>query len=146
MRRLRMNKKIIIIFVIMIAFFVTSFLIAKEMYSHYRGDIISILKKKIDLTDEQTEKLNPILESSKAKREEFKNNFRNKRKEFVDLFLKDGVTKDEINAKIDEFSPEAIDFAKYILGLAIDIKGILTKEQVNKLKESYTKRSCKFSR
>ena len=146
MRRLRMNKKIIIIFVIMIAFLGTSFLFSKEMYSHYRGDIISILKKKIDLTDEQTEKLNPILESSKAKRKEFRNNFREKRKEFAELFFKEGLTKEEINAKIDELSPKAIDFAKYILGLAIDIKGILTKEQVNKLKESYTKRSCKFSR
>ena len=147
-----MNKKIIII-IIGFVFLGTSILVAKTMYSRYsgkyhfyRGDIISILKERIDLSDEQTAKLNTLLESSKVKREEFRENFSGKRKELVELFFKEGVTREEINLKIDKLAPEIIDFVKYISGIVLDVKSVLTKEQVKELRESYKKRSCRFGK
>ena len=148
-----MNKKRIIIIALVIAFLGTSFLIAKGMYSRYkdryafyRGDIVSILKKRIDLTDEQVNKLNAIIESTKDKRKEFRDKMKDKRKEFIDLFFKEGTTKEDINAKIDELNPELVDFANYMSGVVLDVKAILTKEQIDKLKESYNKKSCPFQR
>jgi len=148
-----MNKKKIIIIALVISFLGTSLLIAKGMYSHYkgkyyfyRGDFVSYLKEKIDLTDEQVDKLNAFIESTKDKRKEFRDKFKEKRQEVVDLFFKEGTSKEEINSKIDELNPDMLEFAKYMSGVVLDAKAILTKEQVEKLRESYNKRSCPLSK
>jgi len=109
--------------------------------------ILEKWKSRLDLSDAQAEQIKTLIDNTKAKRQEVRDKLRSERKAVTELFFTEGSTKEELQAEISKIEEDVSGLITEFAGVAIDIRNVLTPEQLDKLKEYRENRgSCKYRR
>ncbi len=109
--------------------------------------ILEKWKTRLDLSDAQTEEIKALIDNTKAQRQETREKLLSERKAVAELFFTEGSTKEELQSEINNIRDEISGLVDTFAGVAIDIRNVLTPEQLNKLKEHYESRSyCRYKR
>ncbi|RMF94249.1 MAG: hypothetical protein D6734_08280 [Candidatus Schekmanbacteria bacterium] len=139
---------------ILVLFFAGAISIGYTGYKGYRcysqGKIVDYIlekwKERLDLTDGQVEEIKALIENTKEERQKIRDSLCSERKAIAEIFFREDSTKDELMNELNKVKDNISRLMESFSGLAIDIKNVLTPEQLNKLKEYYEQKGyCRFA-
>jgi len=107
--------------------------------------ILEKWKTRLDLSDAQVVEIKTLIDSTKTTRQEARDKLMSERKVIAELFFTEGSTKEELQSEIIKIENDVSELMNTFAGVAVDIRNVLTPEQMGKLKEYYeNKNSCRF--
>lgn len=139
--------------IVILVFSVAAVSVGYSAYKGYQcysqGKIAEYILEKwetrLDLSNAQIEEIRALIDDTKVKRQEVRNKLLSERKAVAELFFTEGSTKEELLTEINNIKSDISALMDTFAGTAIDIRNVLTPEQLEKLKEYCANKSyCRY--